>query len=312
METFWGLSVTAWTAIYTILTALLVITAWVAAVIAWGQWRVSREAVNETRRAQLEASRPYVIVTVEPTAVAKNMFDLSVKNIGKRPAMDVRVHLDPAPVAADSPPGFGIDEVKMLKEPIRMIAPGQDMRAYWDDHYIRSSRDDLPSVYQVALSYSDSSGIVYREDSALDLKAMDGASYVNSNNIHEIGVALAKIARKLEHAPILSRNGRVEIIAVTETLRANEFRKARRTYKQLRSRLQSAKESEHSDPKEIAELEAEKARLLEVFPSLKGDESPAVVDTDLDLRGPRLRRGCFLETAERVKRLLLKGLFRKN
>lgn len=312
METFWGLPVTAWTAIYAILTALLLITAWNAAGIAWGQWRVSREAVKETRRAQLEASRPYVIVTVEPTAVARNMFDLSVKNIGNRPAMDVRVHLDPAPTAADSTPGFGIDEVKMLQEPIRMIAPGQDMRAYWDDYHIRSSRDDLPSKYQANLPYSDSSGIVYREDSALDLKAMDGASYVNSNNIHEIGVALAKTATKLEHAPILSRNGRAEVMAVTETLQANEFRKARRTCEELCSLLQSAKEYVHSDPKQIAELEAKKARLLEVFPSLKGDESPPVVNTDLDLRGPRLRRGRFLETAERAKRLLIKGLFRKN
>lgn len=312
METFWGLSVTAWTAIYTILTALLVITAWVAAAIAWGQWRASREAVKEARRAQLEASRPYVIVTVEPTAVARNMFDLSVKNIGKRPAMDVRVHLDPAPVSADSTPGFGIDEVKMLKEPIRMIAPGQDMRAYWDDHHVRSSRDDLLSVYQVALFYSDSSGVVYREDSALDLKAMDGAIYVNSKNIHDIGVALAKIATKLEHAPILSRNARAEVMAVIEALEASEFRKARRTYKELCSLLQSAKECVHSDPKQIAELEAKKARLLEIFPSLKRDESPAVVNADLGLRGSRSRRGRFLETAERAKRLLLKGLFRKN
>ena len=100
MDTFWGLSGTAWTALYTVLTALLLLTAWVAAGIAWGQWRASRDAVKDARKAQAEANRPYVLVTAEPSAASRRLFDLSIRNIGKRPALDLSVRLDPPPVRA--------------------------------------------------------------------------------------------------------------------------------------------------------------------------------------------------------------------
>ncbi|AQP51883.1 hypothetical protein [Tessaracoccus flavescens] len=90
MDTFWGLSGTAWTALYTVLTALLLLTAWVAAGIAWGQWRASRDAVKDARKAQAEANRPYVLVTAEPSAASRRLFDLSIRNIGKRPALGGR------------------------------------------------------------------------------------------------------------------------------------------------------------------------------------------------------------------------------
>ena len=46
-ETFWGLSSTDWTAIYTLLTAGLLITAVVAALYAHHQWRLSRAQAEE-------------------------------------------------------------------------------------------------------------------------------------------------------------------------------------------------------------------------------------------------------------------------
>lgn len=61
MDTFLGLSATGWTAIYTILTALLVLMAFVAADYAKGQWDAGREQLEESRRANREATRPYVI-----------------------------------------------------------------------------------------------------------------------------------------------------------------------------------------------------------------------------------------------------------
>ncbi|HQZ85268.1 MAG TPA: hypothetical protein PLB21_06500, partial [Actinomycetota bacterium] len=71
MDTFWGLASTAWTGIYTLLTGALLIVAVAAAVYARAQWRASRQQVEDARRAQLEVSRPYVIVAAESTAAAR-------------------------------------------------------------------------------------------------------------------------------------------------------------------------------------------------------------------------------------------------
>jgi hypothetical protein len=71
-----------------------------AALYAARQVRIAREQAAETRQAQLEASRPYVIVTIEPSGASRHLFDLVVKNIGQRPALNASITLDPSPVRA--------------------------------------------------------------------------------------------------------------------------------------------------------------------------------------------------------------------
>lgn len=275
METFWGLSTTAWTAIYTLLTAGLLVVAIAAALYARRQWKASREQIVDARRAQLEASRPYVIVTAEATVAAKNLFDLSVKNIGQRPAFNVTLRLDPPPAAASPTPGYEMDRLKMLKEPIAMIAPDQDMRAFWDSYAERLGRSDLPQSHEVSVVYSDSSGNCYTEDSVIDLAAMEGATYVGSKSVHDIGKTLDRIAKTLNEAPILSRTRRAEVLTITETRKANEDRRVRRDYERLLTTLESTRRWNRSDPKQIAELEAKVARFEAAHPWLTGGPDPA-------------------------------------
>lgn len=64
-DTFWGLSTTDWTAIMALLTAGLLATAVAAAFYAGRQVWLARQQAEEARRAQAEASRPYVVVTVQ-------------------------------------------------------------------------------------------------------------------------------------------------------------------------------------------------------------------------------------------------------
>lgn len=269
MDTFWGLSGTAWTAIYTILTALLLITAWVAAGIAWGQWKAGRDAVQEARKAQIEASRPYVLVTAEPAAANRRLFDLSIRNIGKRPALDIRVRIDPPPVRAKEIDKYEFAKMKMLNEPIVMLAPDQDMRAYWDNRLDRPGVD-LPTSHQVHLTYKDSSGATYEETSVIDLDAMQGSIFTEVKTLHDVGESLDEIRKTLRDASILSRPGSAEVLAVTETRKENEERKDRDIYKRLQAMLESAREWDRSDSKQIAELEAKVARFEEAHPHVKG------------------------------------------
>jgi len=57
VEQFWGVSGTAWTGIYTIITFGLLVVAVVAVLYAKKQWQIGREQAEDARTAQVEASR---------------------------------------------------------------------------------------------------------------------------------------------------------------------------------------------------------------------------------------------------------------
>ena len=260
MDTFWGLSATAWTAIYTLLTLGLLLVAVIAAAYAKRQWKVARQA-------QLEASRPYVIVTAEPSAASRRLFDLSIRNIGKRPAINVRVRLDPPPLRAKEIDGHEFAKMKMLNQPIAMLAPDQDMRAFWDSHLDRHGAD-MPTSHQVTITYSDTSGAAYDEKSVVDLDSMQGSVFTEVKTVHDLGKSLDEIRKILKDASILSRKGNAEVLAITESRHSSEERKDREVYESLRSTLQAAQEWNHGGPDEVARLRAKVHRWEQDHPHL--------------------------------------------
>jgi hypothetical protein len=54
-------------------------------------------------------------------------------------------------------------KLKLLNEPIATLAPGRELRTYYDNHIDRNARDGLPSVHQVSLTYKDTSKKIYRK-----------------------------------------------------------------------------------------------------------------------------------------------------
>lgn len=215
-DTFWGLSTTDWTAIMAMLTAGLLVTAVAAAFYAGRQVRLGRQQAEDSRKAQTEASRPYVIVTLESAATGPPLFDLVAKNIGQRPAVEVSVILDPPPLRASEPPGYELAKLKMLNQPVAVIAPGQELRTHYDSHGERQGRDDLPSSHRVTLRYRDTSGHEYVESAVLDIDALQGTLYGDVKTVHHVGKSLAEIAKTLKGASVLGRAGRVDVDAAVE------------------------------------------------------------------------------------------------
>jgi hypothetical protein len=234
--TFWGLSATAWTGIYTLLTAGLVAIAVVAALYAKRQWESARGQVEEMRKAELEGRRPYVIVTVEPSEVSRHLFDLVIRNIGQRPAEVVSISLDPPPIRARETDGYELANAKMLKEPVEMIAPGQEMRAYYDSHIERNGRDDLPTTHRVQLSYKDSSGNEYKGTSIVDINAMRGTIFTTVMTVHDIAKSLAEIQKSLANASVLGRQGTLEAEVSVESRVEQQERLAREQAEAVRRR----------------------------------------------------------------------------
>lgn len=200
-DTFWGLSSTAWTAFYTLLTAGLLLVAIAAALYA-------RDQVRASRALQREATRPYVVVTVESSPIGWRVLDLVVRNIGQRPAYNVSVTLDPEPVRTNETPGAPISEVRMLKEPIPMLAPGQELRTYYDqmEERLNSGRTDLPMSHDYTVEYDsqpeheERGNDHYRDRGVVDLNALGGAMQPDVLNIHHVARALRDIKKEMAKA----------------------------------------------------------------------------------------------------------------
>lgn len=197
-DTYWGLSATAWTAYYTVLTAGLLLVAIAAALYARNQVRIARAA-------QREASRPYVIVAAEPSPIGWRVMDLVVRNIGQRPAYNGRVNLSPAPVRAKETPEAPITEVRWLKEVIPMLAPGQELRTFYDamEERLNSARTDLPASHDYLVEYderavtSKRSKRDYKDQGVVDLNAMGGAMQPDVYNNHHAARALREIKKEI-------------------------------------------------------------------------------------------------------------------
>jgi hypothetical protein len=158
-----------------------------------------------------------VVITVEPGLTGPPLFDLVIKNVGKRPAIEVSITLDPPPVRASEPAGFELAKLKMLNEPVAMIAPGQELRTHYDSHIERHNRDDLPSVHHVSLRYKDTSRREYNETAVLDLDAMKGVLYTSVKTLHDVGKSLAEIQKILKGASVLGRSGSLTVDAAVES-----------------------------------------------------------------------------------------------
>lgn len=228
------LSHDAWLGAYAITTLGLLLVAIMAALYAKRQWETSRNQF-------LEEHRPYVIVTVEPSGASPQLFDLVVKNIGKRPAMDVSITLDPPPQRADERGGSPIAETKMLNEPIFMLAPDQELRVFYDNHAERNETENLPTSHTASYSYRDSEGREFSEQSVLDLEALKGALSVNVNTVHHIGKSIQAIEKIMKASSLYGRTGSLEVLAVLEDRDAHierllqEQTEAKEEYRRLKS-----------------------------------------------------------------------------
>lgn len=197
-DTFWGLSATQWTAYYTLLTAGLLLVAIAAALYA-------RNQVQVARAAQRETSRPYVILTAESSPIGWRVMDLVVRNIGQRPAYNVRMLLIPEPQRANETPGAPIREVRWLKEAIPMLAPGQELRTYYDsmDERLNSGREDLPMSHDYTVEYDERASPLkkgksdHRDKGVVDINAMGGAMQPDVYNIHHVASALREIKKEI-------------------------------------------------------------------------------------------------------------------
>lgn len=154
------ISTAAWTAAGTWATFL---------VLALTLYFVYRQ-VAEATTLRREQTRPYVVVSID--VEQRQLFMLTIENVGSTPAFDVVVEFD-KPLRSSM---TNFEPVRMLQEPNPMLPPGRKFRAFWETSF-EVFKDDYshPLSYRSTVKYKDQQGRRYGPETyILDFRTYEG------------------------------------------------------------------------------------------------------------------------------------------
>ncbi len=137
------MSAEAWAAVGAAATCVVVV------VYLWLGFLGVRQ-LREARLSREEQARPFVIVDF---TFRKFLIYLTVRNIGKTPALDVSITFD-QPLSSTLEDAEAVTDSPLFKAPIPMLAPGRVISVLFDGP-TRFTDASLPRIYYVTVKYSD-------------------------------------------------------------------------------------------------------------------------------------------------------------
>ncbi|KQX76050.1 hypothetical protein [Aeromicrobium sp. Root472D3] len=191
-----GLTNDTWDVVGVLATSgALVITAIAAGIAAW-QLFISRGT-------RLDQSRPYVMVTLEPSPTIFNAIEILVRNAGAGPAHDVRISVDPPLARAREVEGHELENSRFFNEATPLMPPKWELRT-WFDMMNERQGTDLPKKFTFTVSYSDGHGHKWIEKSVQDLDVFSSLMFSETYNIHHAAKALREISKTLKGSAAMS------------------------------------------------------------------------------------------------------------
>jgi hypothetical protein len=152
----------------------------------------AEKTLQEMKEMRDQETAPHVVAYFEAARGTPFIY-LVVKNLGKSVAKAVRLDFDPG--LRSSNPGIQMDELPMIRQGIGSLAPGQELRTFFDSA-ISYFGAELPLRINVRVSYS---GGVHSEErkfeQILDLEALRGLFYSAETGLAELVSEVAKIAK---------------------------------------------------------------------------------------------------------------------
>lgn len=155
------------------------VAAWVAALASAATFVVllvtaiyAARQFKETKELRRAQTRPYVVPSID--VEQQTLFMFRVENLGTTPAYNVRIEFDDAPRSEMR----DLEDLRLLKEPIPTMPPGQVFRAYWESSLTVFSDEKPyphPLSYRVRVAYEDLRGHHYGpEEYVLDFRVFHG------------------------------------------------------------------------------------------------------------------------------------------
>jgi hypothetical protein len=189
-------SVTDWIA--AVATALTLVAAVGALILARGQIDEARRARALTADLDRARTQPYVVMFTEPSGATPVLIDLVVKNFGQSAATNVRIDLSPWPSRTKGG-GQDDEEEVAMPEVIPILAPGQEWRTLWDNG-LKRKKTDLPDKHVGTVSYEglpNADGTISQlaTPTVIDWSIYKSRRWVEVRTAHDSAKSLREIER---------------------------------------------------------------------------------------------------------------------
>jgi hypothetical protein len=241
-NTFPWLDQTGWAAVSAIASVATFVGGLIAVLVAFNQ-------IRSARKIHDDQVRPYVIVDIEPNLSSWMLQDLVIRNIGQTAAVECRIQLDPRPTRAVDQNTETLGDAKVLNEPISMLAPGREIRLFFDSLSERIGTD-LPMQYTATVTYkSHATKEHWTETYTLDVAALLGVENFDVFTIHHVAETLRDLHRDLRKSPLLK--GSVEVVTEDRATRhirlEQEYKERVRQYEEQGRKAQTETHEDGAD-----------------------------------------------------------------
>jgi hypothetical protein len=167
---------------------------------------LSQDVIAEMKAARTQGIAPQVVIYIDMPSGNWALY-LVAKNIGKSVAKDVHFGFDPPMMS-----GFGNEphesEISFVKEGIRSLAPGQELRVFLDviQNYFgemaKRLKPRLPTAYNVRVTYrGESQPDQIISEQVIDLSMFEGISHLEEKESKDIQAlkSLADSVKRMQH-----------------------------------------------------------------------------------------------------------------
>lgn len=178
----------------------------------------TREMVKEARETRIVQERPEVIVDAD--YADQDVIDVVVRNIGRGAAKDVTFEFSSPLVSSmsnrEGSEGVPLNELPYFKEGIEFLAPGAEIRAFWDSYtglFPLLQENGLQNGITITSRYKSTADKPYETRWTINPLRVSGTPQVKRRGEHEIAKAVESISKDIHR--VVSLRG-LKVITKTE------------------------------------------------------------------------------------------------
>lgn len=152
-------------------------------------WRL----VSETRQMRKAQTEPKVSVIVQPKESRIYFLDIVIQNIGLGPAYEIKFELEKDFECFN---GKYLGSTGVFKQGISYMAPSQKTQFFFTN-MIQNHDEKIKSVFEVKVSYKDTTGSAYSDIYTIDLSHFEGMTQLGEPPLYKIAQSLENMQKDI-------------------------------------------------------------------------------------------------------------------
>lgn len=196
--------------IATVVSAIVALIAVVVAIVEYFR-----------RKAQdAESNRPFIVVNIESSEVAMNLFNVVINNIGKTAAKNIHISFSPNQKLNVGSRSNRINSLKVLKN-LHFLPPNKQIMFFFGSYMDLRPETTIRRKYTITVRYDSVGGISYEDTIYSDPREMDGLTRVDIKTLHDGVKVLDKLST--EQQKLRKSQERIAETIVEKGIRIRNF-----------------------------------------------------------------------------------------